>query len=205
MTLAGKSLNSFHNVVFSNTNVAGISPSFDWNISNNFTVNSGSILSAGSRAYLVGGKISNNGTINNGTSTFTLNGTATQDIYSLSPFNNLTVNKTANSVTLSSNVTVNGILNFVKESIQTGGNLLIQPSSGSITGAAQNTGWVNGKLQKNIATGATTKPFEIGDASSYTPVSLAFSSVTTAGNLTAFTTQGDHPDIVGSGINPSKV
>jgi hypothetical protein len=204
MTLAGNSLDSFHNVVISNTNGAGISPSFNWNISNNFTVNSGSLFNAGSQAYLVGGKISNSGTINSGTSTFTLNGSATQDIYSLSPFNNLTVNNTANSVTLSSNATVNGVLNFVAGSIQTGSNLLIQPSAGTITGAAQNTGWVNGKLRKNIATGATTKPFEIGDAASYTPVSLAFSNVTTAGNLTAITTPGDHPQIVGSGINPSK-
>ena len=204
MTLAGNSLNNFHDVVFSNTNGAGISPSFDWNISNDFTVNSGSVLNAGSHNYLVGGKIVNSGTINSGTSTFTLNGNATQDIYSLSPFNNLTANKTANSITLSSNVTVNGILNFVKGSIQTGSNLLIQPSAGTITGAAQNTGWVNGNLQKNIATGPTTKSFEIGDAASYTPVSLAFSNVSTAGNLTASTTQGDHPKIAGSGINPSK-
>ncbi len=204
MALAGNNLDSFHNVEFSNTNGAGISPSFDWNISNNFTVNSGSILNAGSQAFLVGGKISNSGTINSGTSTFTLNGSAAQDIYSLSPFNNLTVNNTANSVTLSSNATVGGVLNFVTGSIQTGSNLVIQPSAGTITGAAQNTGWVNGNLQKNIATGATTKAFEIGDAASYTPVSLAFSSVTTAGDLTAFTTPGDHPHIVGSGINPSE-
>lgn len=204
MTLAGSSLDSFHNVVFSNTNGAGINTSFDWNISNNFKINNGSILNAGNHSFFVGGDVSNSGTINSGTSTFTLNGTAAQDMYSLSPFNNLTINNTANSVTLSSNATVNGILNFVTGSIQTGGNLLIQPSTGSVTGAAQNTGWVNGNLQKNIPTGATTKAFEIGDAASYTPVSLAFSSVTAAGDLTAFTTQGDHPQIVASGINPSQ-
>ena len=204
MTLSGSNLDSFHNVTFSNTNVAGISPSFDWNISNACKINSGSILNAGNHSFLVGGNITNNGTINSGTSTFTLNGIAAQDIYSLSPFNNLTISNTADSVTISSDVTVNSVLNFIAGKIQTGFNKIIQPSPGTVTGAAQNTGWVNGKFQKNVATGATTKSFAIGDATSFTPVTIAFSNVTTAGDLTVFTTPGDHPNIVGSGINPSQ-
>ncbi|MEP7110152.1 MAG: SprB repeat-containing protein, partial [Ferruginibacter sp.] len=203
LTLAGTPI-SFNKVTISNTNSAGITPSSDWNITNNFTVNSGSIMNAGNHSYLVGGNISNSGIINGGTSTFTLNGSATQDVYSLSPFNNLTINNTAGVATQSSNATVNGVLNFVKGKIQTNTNLLILPSAGTITGAGQNTGWVNGKLKKYIATGPTARTFEVGDAVNYTPVSIAFSSVTAGGDLTAFATVGDHPNINGSGINPSK-
>ncbi|RWW91745.1 beta strand repeat-containing protein, partial [Flavobacterium cerinum] len=203
MTLAG-SPTSFRNVVITNTNAAGITPSSVWTITNNFSINSGAILNAGSYSHLVAGNISNNGTLNGNTSTFTLNGAAVQNIYSLSPFNNLTVSNTAGSVLLLSNVGVNGILNFIAGYIQTGSNILIQSSTGNVTGAAQNTGWVNGQLQKSITTGATTKIFEIGDAASYTPVSLTFANVTTAGYLMASTTSGDHPEISSSTINAAR-
>jgi len=203
MTLAG-SPTSFRNVVIANTNTAGITPSSAWTITNNFSINSGAILNAGGYSHLVAGNISNNGTLNGNTSTFTLNGAAVQNIYSVTPFNNLTVNNTAGSVLLLSNVAVNGTLNFIKGYIQTGSNVLTQSATGSITGTAQNTGWVNGQLQKNVATGATTKIFEIGDAASYTPVALTFASVTTAGDLIASTTPGDHPEINSSTINVTR-
>ncbi|MDQ0639298.1 hypothetical protein QF042_002863 [Pedobacter sp. W3I1] len=202
-TLAG-SPTSFRNVVISNTNVAGITPSSPWTITNNFTINSGAILNAGSYSHLIAGNILNSGTLNGNTSTFTMNGAAVQTIFSISPFNNLTISKTAGSVQLLSNVGVNGTLNFTAGNIHTGSNVLTQSASGNITGAAQNTGWINGRLQKNIATGAPTKTFEIGDTTSYTPVSLTFASVTTAGDLIVSTTSGDHPEISGSTINPSK-
>jgi uncharacterized repeat protein (TIGR01451 family) len=99
---------------------------------------------------------------------------------------------------------VNGVLNFVAGKIQTGSNLLIQPSSGTVTGAAQNTGWVNGQLQKNIATGATSKTFEVGGPSNYTPVTVAFASVMTAGDLAASVVSGDHANIGTSTISAAK-
>ncbi|MET4141741.1 hypothetical protein [Pedobacter sp. UYP1] len=203
MTLAGSPA-SFRNLVISNTNAAGITPSSAWTITNNFSINSGSILNAGSYTHSVAGNISNGGTLNGNTSTFILNGTTSQDMNSISPFNNLTVNNTDGVVTLSSNVGVNGVLNFIAGKIQTGGNILTQSSTGSITGAAQITGWVNGKLQKNVATGATAKTFEIGDVANYTPLSLTFVSVTTTGDLIASTTIGDHPNISSSTINATK-
>lgn len=204
MTLAGTPT-SFHNVTISNTNGAGITPSSDWNITNDFIVNSGSKLNAGNYTYLVGGNIANNGTISSGTSTFTLNGTVAQDIFTVSPFNNLTINNTAGLATLSSNATVNGILNFAAGIIQTGSNLIVQQSSGTVTGAAQSTGWVDGNLQKNVATGsAILRTFEVGDDINYTPVSVLLASVTASGDLTAKSTAGDHPDIANSEIDSNR-
>jgi uncharacterized repeat protein (TIGR01451 family) len=203
MTLLGTPV-SFRNINVTSTNAAGITPSSDWVITKDLTVASGSILNAGNHSYSVARNIVNGGTINSGTSTFTLNGTATQDIYSASAFNNLTINNSAGSATLSSNATVNGVLNFVAGKIQTGGNVLIQPASGTVTGAAQNTGWVNGQLQKYIVTGATSKTFEVGGPTNYTPVAVAFASVTTAGDLTASVVSGDHASIGASIINAAK-
>ncbi len=203
LTLAG-SPTSFKNVIISNSNGAGITTSSAWSITNNLTVNSSSIFNAGNYTHSIGGNFLNNGTISSGTSTFVLNGINRQDIYNPSAFNNLTVNKTTGTALLFANATINGVLNFVKGSIQTGNNVLIQPSTGTVTGAAQNTGWIDGKFQKYLTTGATSKIFEVGDTISYTPVSVAFSNVTTSGNLTAFTTAGDHPNISSSAINTLK-
>jgi len=203
MTLAGTPT-SFRNVTVSNTNAAGVTTSSAWTVTNNFTVNSGSILKAGNYIHLIAGNILNNGTINSGTSTFTLNGAGTQDIYNASDFNNLTINKATGAANLSSNATVNGVLNFAAGIVHTGSNRLILSSSGTLSGAAQNTGWVNGQLQKNVVTGSTSKIFEIGDATSYTPLSLTFANVSIAGDLMTSTTIGDHPDISSSTINAAK-
>jgi hypothetical protein len=203
MTLVGTPV-SFRNINVTNTNAAGITPSSDWIITKDLTVDSGSILNAGNHSYSVGRNIANSGTINGGTSSFTLNGTGSQDVSSASAFNNLAINNTAGVVTLSSNATVNGVLSFVAGKVQTGSNVLIQPSSGTVTGAAQNTGWVNGQLQKNISTGATSKTFEVGGPNNYTPATVAFASVTGAGDLTASVISGDHASIGTSTINPLK-
>lgn len=203
LTLAGAPV-SFRNLTISNTNGGGITPSSDWNITNNFTINSGSILNAGSYSYSVGGNLSNNGTINSGTSTFVLNGTGTQEVHAGSALNNLTINKAAAEVALHADATVNGVLNFVAGKIYTGNYSLIQPSSGTVTGASQSTGWVNGQLQKRIVSGATSKTFEVGGPNNYTPITVAFSGVTTAGDLTASAVTGDHANIGTSAINPAK-
>ncbi|WP_343305615.1 LamG-like jellyroll fold domain-containing protein [Chitinophaga niabensis] len=203
MTLAGVP-DSFHNVIISNTNPAGITPSSAWKMKNNLTVNTGAILNAGNYVHTLGGNLTAPGVINSGTSGFTLNGTGLQEINTISAFNDLTINKTAGSTIQLSNVTVNGVLNFVAGNIATNNNLLIQPASGTITNAGQNSGWVFGRLRKHIGTGATEATFAVGDSLNYTPVSVVFSSVTTAGDLTVSTTSGDHPAIDNSTINAAK-
>ena len=167
MTLAGNPI-SFNNENVNNTNVAGITPSSDWNITGNLTVATGSVLQTGNHTYNIGGDIVNHGTINSGTSIFVLNGTGNQDIYSPSPFNNLTINKPGGQTTLSYDAAVNNTLNFIAGNIQTGNYSVIVPSSGTLTGASAGTGWVNGKLQKYIPTGTPAKTFETGDANYYT-------------------------------------
>jgi hypothetical protein len=203
VTLAG-SPGSLYNVLISNTNAAGIASVASLTMTNNFSINNGSVFNAGSYNYLLGGNLLNNGTLNSGTSAFTLNGTAIQDIYCPSPLYKLTLNNSSGMITLSSNVTVNNVLTFTAGKIQTGNYTLIQPATGSVSGAAQNTGWVYGKFQKNIGTGAVTKTFEIGNALNYLPVSVAFASVGTSGDLTVSTAEGDQPSIGNSTINPAK-
>lgn len=203
ITLSGTP-GSFHDVVISNTHAAGITASSAWAIANNLTVNSNSLFTAAGYTHSVGGNILNTGSLNSTASTFVLNGAGQQDIYNPSAFNHLTLNKASGTAVLFANATVNGVLNFVKGNIQTGDHLLVQPLSGTVTGASENTGWVNGNLQKHVVSGATARSFEVGDAAVYTPVSLSFAQVSTAGALTVSSITGDHPQLSSSLINRSK-
>lgn len=203
VTIAGTPV-SLHDVLVSNTNAAGISPSSNWTLSRNLTITNGAQLNAGAGTYTIAGNILNNGIVDAGSSTFTLNGDSLQNIYSPSAFHKLTLNNTGGTVNISSNVTVNDALTFTLGKIQTGSFILIQPATGSVSGAAQITGWVHGNFRKNIATGAVNKVFEIGNASNYLPLSVAFTGVSISGNLTVATNEGDHPNVSSSMINGVK-
>ncbi|MEQ1642209.1 MAG: hypothetical protein ABL959_02040 [Pyrinomonadaceae bacterium] len=202
ITLTGSAAN-FNDLQISNTNAAGITPGSGWMIANDLNVGSGSTFNAGSYTHNIGGNISNNGTLNTSTSTFVMNGSDTQDIFSPSAFNNLTINKSAGVVSMSADTTVNGVLTFTAGKIQTDTFSLIQPSTGTVTGAAQGTGWVIGNFQKHIGTGSTSRSFEIGDPANYTPVVTNFASVSTAGDLTASVFGADHDSIGTSNIAPT--
>jgi hypothetical protein len=116
-------------------------------------------------------------------------------------YTNLTINGASITVSLGVNTTVNGTLTFTSGTITTGANTLSLSSTGTVS---RTSGHVIGNFKKNIATGATSKTFEIGDATNYTPLAIAFASVTTAGNLTASTASNDHGNIGSATFNPLK-
>ena len=203
LTLAGTPT-SFAAVNINNTNVAGITPSSNWNMTGTLRIVSGSILNAGNYNYNLGSNLLFDGIFNAGSSTIVLNGSGKQEITSASPLFNLTLNKTGDTTMLLTDVTVNGTLNFTAGKLTTGAYKTIIPQSATVWGAAQNTGWVNGNLQKGIATGVVTKTFEIGDNTNYTPATVAFDNVITQGNLAASTIGTEHPYISSSNINATK-
>jgi uncharacterized repeat protein (TIGR01451 family) len=136
-------------------------------------------------------------------STVEFNGNLPQTLPSnFATYNNLRVNNTSGSgVNLGADTTVNSTLTFTSGSVTTGSSSLYLASGGTVS---RTSGHVVGNFKKFTATGATSKTFEVGDASNYTPVNVSFASVTTAGDLTASTTAGDHANISSSTINPSK-
>lgn len=114
-------------------------------------------------------------------------------------FNNLTINNSAGATLSSVNPTIAGVLTLTSGNITTGANNIYINSTGSVSGGST-ASHVVGNFRKYLATGATSKTFEIGDASNYTPVSITFGNVTVAGDLTLSTTAGDHPNIGTSAI-----
>ncbi|UPK72677.1 hypothetical protein [Chitinophaga filiformis] len=174
-------------------------------ILNDFTLSNGTFVQGSFTDTIGGNWTMTGGTYTNTGATSYFNGTGTQVISSTGAFNNLTVNKTSGIISLASNITVNGVLNFTLNKIRTGSTYaVILPASGSITGASQATGWVYGRLQKVLPTGSITRTFETGDSLYYTPATIAIPSVTTAGNLLVAVSPVDHPNISSSPLNTAK-
>ena len=159
------------------------------------TVNGNLLLSSGnfnlSGNSYGGGDLVLKGNLTRTSGTFTPNGRAVflnaasgdQTITGATTFDFVFVDKTAGSVVLANDITCSQTLNLTNGTINTSSNKVI--ISNSATGSvARTNGYVNGNLQRAIATGANTYNFAVGTASGYTPVSLAFSAVSGAGNIT---------------------
>lgn len=74
ITLAGTP-GALRNIIISNTNSAGVTPSSNWIIDSTLSISSNSIFNASSYAYTVGGNIQSDGRLNGSTSTFTMSST----------------------------------------------------------------------------------------------------------------------------------
>lgn len=176
-------------------------------VKNNFTVEAGGVSISqntynlnlgGDWDYSAGAPVIGGTVIFNGTRPQEIKGSAVTNFY------NVTLNN-AEGLTLSSNVnaTVRNLLTLTSGVITTGSNKLIMNLSTATI--SRTTGHIYGNLLKKIPTGTNvTRTFETGGPhdSIYTPVSVTFASVGTAGELTASAIQGDHPDIGASGMMP---
>src|SRR3972149_6405729 len=132
--------------------------------------------------------------------TVEFNGTSSQAVYGLSYYN-VTINN-ANGVTLDGTLTVTNTLTLTNGVVTTGTDILRIGASGSVL---RTSGHVAGNFAKTRGTGSPSETYQIGDAiGNYTPVTVAFVNVTVSGELTMSTTAGDHPEILTSGIEPSK-
>ena len=102
---------------------------------------------------------------------------------------------------LTNDATVNGVLTLNGGNLTTNGWLLYVSSTGSVT---RTSGEVVGTLTKYVPAGSPSVTFEIGDATSYTPATLTFDTVSVAGDVSASTTAGDHPQLGTSNIDPTQ-
>ncbi len=168
-------------------------------VKNDVTI-SGGTLNVNNLNLNVGGNWTNNGSFTPGTATVTFNGTGAQSISKTGgeTFYNLTVDKSSNTLSLNNDVTVSNALALTNGIVSISSNI-IYPQTASRT-----NGWVNGNLKLPVATGTPTKTFYIGDADNYAPATVAFTNVTTGGQLTAVTLGSTHPNLATSGISTSK-
>jgi hypothetical protein len=136
-------------------------------------------------------------------STVSFNGSGTQTTSAAFTFNNLTINKSGGTMNPGGDVTVNATLTLTSGNISAGSNTVIIPAGGTVS---RTSGHVIGNLRKNVAVSgaAIARTFEVGDASAYAPLTVNFSSVSVAGNLTVKATAGPHSDLTNSGLDPTQ-
>ncbi|MBS0027750.1 T9SS type A sorting domain-containing protein [Chitinophaga sp. 22321] len=174
-------------------------------ILNDFTLSNGTFVPGSFTDTLRGNWNMTGGTFTNTGSAIYFSGSADQSVSSTGAFNHFKVNKSTGLVSLAANATINGTLTFMAGKIRTGSNTVIIPAAGTVTGAGQSTGWVYGRLQKNVASGSNiSRLYEIGDTLNYTPATALFASVSTAGDVLATVTPASHPNLPTSGLNTSK-
>lgn len=179
--------------------------SANMHILNNFTLTNGTFIPGAFTDTLEGNWTMTSGTFTNTGNTILFYGIQNQTVSSTGTFNNVTVNKTANNITLATNIAAAGVTTFVKGLVVTSTFTYSLPAGGTVSGASSTTGWVYGRLQQNFAPGTNvTRNFQIGDATNYTPATVVMASITNAGNLTAITLTPDHPNISTSGLNPNR-
>ena len=185
---------------FTMSGTASATAAANLTVNGNFTLGPGTTFGAASSSHIVRGNFSNSGTLTAGTSTFTFNGTGTQTIggSNSTTFNSLNIDNAGGVVLSGVNTTVNGTLTFTSGNVTTGPRFIATSATGNVS---RTSGHVVGNFQKFVATGAPTLTYEIGDSGAYTPVTVAFGSVSGAGNLTGSTTPGDHPNAGASPVD----
>lgn len=214
---------AYNNLTLSGTGIKTLQTS-TLTISNDFTL-SGSVSVTAVAALTIGGKVTlgtgttfiasafthnvagnwtNNGIFTPGTGVINFDGTINQIIggSGTNTFNSLTISNAA-GLSLSGNVSVNTTLTFVSGKISTGAYSISIGNSAVVTGAGTGK-YISGNLQMGIPASATTRTFDIGDATVYTPVTLNFAgSTNSAGSITLNTVAGNLPNISTSNINPA--
>ncbi|MGZ6414221.1 MAG: beta strand repeat-containing protein, partial [Bacteroidia bacterium] len=170
----------------------------------NININTGATLSISANGNLnVQGDWTNDGSFIATGGAVNFDGTAVQSIFGSPSFYEMDLNNTSGlTLGTSSNITITSLLQLTDGLITTGSNVVTISDTASVN---VTNGYVNGNLKKYISLGASiSQTFEIGTATTYTPVSLMFNQVNTDGYLTASTVSSDHPSISTSGFNASK-
>ncbi len=142
------------------------------------------------------GNFTHGGTFNSGTGTFTFNGGAAQTLGGAAAgttFARMTVNNTGAGLTLGHDATVSTLLTLSNGVVSTGTNTLIT-STFCPAGITRTGGHVFGKLELRFNTGARTCTFDVGDATTYSPITTAFTNISAAGGLIGTATGSDFAD-----------
>jgi hypothetical protein len=174
-------------------------------INGELSITQGALNNLSNRNINLKGNFTNNNGIGGftaGTGTFNLTG-ANQTISGGTQFTRLTLNG-AGVKTLNASINVNTALVLTAGILSTGLNQINLTNTATVTGGSA-ASHINGNLQKGIGTATSLKQFEIGDGSVYTPVTINFSGTTNnTGNLIVSTTNGVHPNILSTSLDPNK-
>jgi fibronectin-binding autotransporter adhesin len=145
-------------------------------LTNTSTFNAGSstITISGADGGGTNYSFANTGTFNAGTGTVTFSGGSAQTLGgSFTTFNNLTINKSSNNLTLagSTNQQVNGTLTLTNGNIITGSNALILGSTSTVAGGG-NSSYVEGNIGGIYTTTNALRTYPFGSSGLYRRVGV---------------------------------
>ncbi len=123
-----------------------------------------------------------------------INGTAAGIVLpaSVSSLTDLTLNNPS-GMALSGPLAVTGTLSLTDGVLDAGSYVLSIGPGGVVV---RTSGHVAGSLAMPVDPGSNvTLTFDVGDATTYAPITLTFDMVTSGGTMTAFTVSGEHPAI----------
>ena len=138
-----------------------------------------------------------------GTSTLIVNGAGAGIVIpsSLGGLLNLAITN-PNGAALAGPLTVVGTFTLGGGNLDAGSDTL---SIGAAGGVSRTSGHVVGRLEKWVPAGSgVSVVYEIGDSLAYAPLSLVFGTVGGTGQMTAFTSPGEHPSIAASPVDPAQ-
>lgn len=162
----------------------------------NATFNSGSKIRIQNGSFPLGNVILNPG------SELELYGTSSFNFNTFpASLSKLSVTNTA-GVTLGGDAVVTDTLKLVSGVLSMGSSTL---TLGQGAAVVRTNGHVAGNFKKHVPAGASTVTFESGDDMNYTPVTVAFNNVTSAGNLSAQSVEGKHPNLGTAGVDTIKI
>lgn len=145
--------------------------------------------------------------------TLTLGGTGAQSISStndaaagtgnltLGPLANVVVGGASAPVVAAGDLVVQGSLSFPGKLSCAGASRVVMAPGSVLTPSA---GWVDGPLALSVPAGSPSLNFPVGDAAGPSPVNLSFASVGSSGSVVVRASAGDHPLLVGSGLNAAR-
>jgi len=119
----------------------------------------------------------------------------------------LNISKSGGNVNLLNDITVTNTLTFAAGNvgnIDAGGDKVIVTNNNTAAVVRTGSGHVIGDLTRTIGPGSNTYFFPVGTDIGYTPVSIAFTNVTTHDDFTVNSNDGQHPDFANYGLSATK-
>jgi hypothetical protein len=163
-------------------------------INGDLTIASNGNLDNAGTVELNGDWINNgNGLINGSTGEVVLNGSAEQTIggSNATTFHDLTIDNSAGVDLTAPSMGIAGTLDIDDAMVTTNSNFVNILDGGALT---RTTGWIFGNLQKYVPAGSSSRTYEVGNTSSYTPATFGFSGVSTPGGFRVDAVAGAHPN-----------
>jgi MSHA biogenesis protein MshQ len=164
----------------------------------------GVTFSGGAFVHTVNGNITNTGTHTATSGRIVLaGGSAPHVLAGTGTYENLELND-AQGASLTANATIDSVLTLTNGVMTTAANTVFTNANcpGSVS---RSNGWIAGNLRLRTPAGGTvTCVFHVGDATAYRPVSVTFTTLSAAGNVTGSVSQSaiDSPNIGSSTFDP---